>query len=116
MMVRNGQRPVIDAPLSIAAMPDNYPKRRSDGEGVGVRNEMPIDKPYLLDLPPEWAGERVVLRRWRDEDARPLYDAIMASKEHLSRWMPWAQQYRSIDDAYQFIRGQSGHWSFQKHI
>jgi RimJ/RimL family protein N-acetyltransferase len=77
---------------------------------------MPIDKPYLLDLPDEWVGERIVLRRWRDEDAQPLYDAIMVSKEHIARWLPWPRFYHSLDDAYQFIRGNSGHWSIHKHI
>jgi RimJ/RimL family protein N-acetyltransferase len=77
---------------------------------------MPIDKPFLLDLPEEWVGDRIILRRWQDADAQPLYDAIMASKAHLARWMPWAQQYQSIADAYQFIRGHSGHWSFRKLI
>jgi ribosomal-protein-serine acetyltransferase len=77
---------------------------------------MPIDKPYLLDLPEEWVGERIVLRRWRDQDAQPLYDAIMASKEHIARWLPWPKYYHSINDAYQFIRSNSGHWSLHKHI
>jgi RimJ/RimL family protein N-acetyltransferase len=77
---------------------------------------MPIEKPYLLDLPDEWPGERIILRRWRDADVQPLYDAIMASKEHIGRWLPWPQSYHSIDDAYQFIRGNSGHWSIHKHI
>ncbi len=77
---------------------------------------MSIDKPYLLDLPDEWAGERVVLRRWRDQDTQPLYDAIMASKEHIAQWLPWPRFYHSIDDARQFIRSNSGHWSIHKHI
>jgi RimJ/RimL family protein N-acetyltransferase len=77
---------------------------------------MGIEKPYLLDLPEEWAGERIVLRRWRDEDAQPLYEAIMASKEHIAQWLPWPQYYHSIEDAYQFIRSNSGHWSTLKHI
>jgi RimJ/RimL family protein N-acetyltransferase len=77
---------------------------------------VPIDKPFLLDLPEKWVGERVVLRRWRDADAQPIYETVMASQEHLAPWMPWAKQYQSVDDAYQFIRGQSGHWSFQKRI
>lgn len=77
---------------------------------------MPIEKPYLLDLPDEWIGERIVLRRWRDADVQALYDAIIASKEHIARWLPWPKFYHSLDDAYQFIRSNSGHWSIHKHI
>jgi RimJ/RimL family protein N-acetyltransferase len=77
---------------------------------------MPIDKPYLLDPPAEWKGERVILRRWQDADAQALYDAIIASREHIARWMPWPASYHSVDDARQFIRGNSGHWSLHTHI
>lgn len=77
---------------------------------------MGIDKPYLLNVPEEWTGERIVLRQWRDADAQTLYDAIMASKDHIARWLPWPQYYHSIEDAWQFIRGNSGHWSLHKHI
>jgi RimJ/RimL family protein N-acetyltransferase len=61
-------------------------------------------------------GERVVIRQWRDTDAQPLFDAIMASKDHIAQWLPWPRFYHSVDDAYQFIRGNSGHWSNHKHI
>jgi RimJ/RimL family protein N-acetyltransferase len=77
---------------------------------------MGIGKPYLLDLPEEWIGERIVLRRWRDEDAQALYDAIISSREHIARWMPWPASYHTVDDARKFIRGNSGHWSLHTHI
>lgn len=32
----------------------------------------------------------VTVRRWRAKDARPLADAVAASREHLLPWMPWA--------------------------
>lgn len=77
---------------------------------------MGIEQPIFLDLPAEWAGERVVLRSWRDEHAAALFAVLMASKEHLAPWFPWAAHYHALDDARAFIRRQSGHWSLHKHI
>lgn len=34
--------------------------------------------------------ERLVIRRWRIEDAPLLRDAVDSSLEHLRAWMPWA--------------------------
>ena len=77
---------------------------------------MGITRPFLRDLPSEWIGERIVVRRWRDEDAQPLYDAIMESQERLQQWMAWAHTYHAVDDAVEFVRGQSGHWALHNHI
>ncbi len=76
---------------------------------------MGIERPILLDLPAEWAGERVVLRRWREEDAAALFAAIAASRDHLARWFPWPAQHREVDDTRAFIREQGGHWSLHRH-
>lgn len=77
---------------------------------------MGIPRPLLRDLPSEWIGPRVVLRRWRDEDAQPLFDAIMESREYLRRWLPWADTYHTVDDAIEFVRRQSGHWALSDHV
>src|SRR4029079_6437232 len=34
--------------------------------------------------------DRLLLRRWRADDASLLKDAIDSSLEHLREWMPWA--------------------------
>lgn len=57
---------------------------------------MGIEKPILLDLPGEWASERLVLKPWRDEHVGALFAAIVASKEHLAKWVPWATSYHSL--------------------
>ncbi len=85
---------------------------------------MGITRPFLRDMPSEWIGSRIVLRRWRDEDAQPLFDAIMESQGRLRQWMPkgpsisqsWADTYHSVDDAIEFVRRQSGHWALHEHI
>jgi RimJ/RimL family protein N-acetyltransferase len=44
-----------------------------------------------MSNPPDqvWT-ERLLLRRWRTEDAPLLKDAIDSSLAHLQEWMPWA--------------------------
>ena len=77
---------------------------------------MGIDRPFLIDIPAEWRGPRSVLRRWRDEDAPALFEAVVDSREHVRQWEPWADTYQSIDDATEFIRRQSGHWALHEHL
>jgi len=77
---------------------------------------MAITRPLLRDLPDEWASERLLLRRWRDEDAQALYDAVIESREHIRPWMPWADSYQTVDDAVEFIRRQSGHWALRDEV
>jgi ribosomal-protein-serine acetyltransferase len=77
---------------------------------------MSITRPFLHDLPAEWVSPRIVLRRWHDADAQPLYDAIMESQAHLRPWLPWADTYHTVDDAFEYIRRQSGHWALRKEI
>jgi RimJ/RimL family protein N-acetyltransferase len=43
-----------------------------------------------VQLPLELAGERVVLRCWRIDDAATLSALVQANLEHLRPWMPWA--------------------------
>ncbi|GLC24689.1 GNAT family N-acetyltransferase [Roseisolibacter agri] len=45
-------------------------------------------------VPPELVAaelrtERLLLRRWRPEDASPLHDALAPSVAHLKPWIPW---------------------------
>lgn len=71
---------------------------------------MPRPKePILAELPEAWAGERVVVRPFREEDAAPLFVAVEESREHLIAWLPWAQGYRVEDDARAFIRESRAH-------
>jgi RimJ/RimL family protein N-acetyltransferase len=45
-----------------------------------------------MTAPPPYriATERLVLRCWEPRDAPLLLEALVASLEHLQRWMPWA--------------------------
>ncbi len=77
---------------------------------------MGIERPFLIEIPEEWAGPRVILRRYRENDARALFDAVMESQAHIRQWLPWADTYHSINDALEFVRRQTGHWALSGHV
>lgn len=41
---------------------------------------------------------RLTLRTWKVADAEALGNAVAASRDHLSSWMPWAMEPLSLDD------------------
>ena len=48
---------------------------------------------------PRIETERTVVRRWRPTDVEAFHAAIVASTEHLRRWMPWiAREPASLED------------------
>lgn len=77
---------------------------------------MGIERPFLIDIPDEWVGPRVTLRRYREDDARALFEAVMESREHIRPWLPWVETYHSVDDAIEFVRRQLGHWALSGHV
>lgn len=65
---------------------------------------MSLTPPPVLDLPQAIDGPRVRLRPYRAEDAAAVWEAVQASRAHLSAWLPWALHYSSIEDARAFVR------------
>ncbi len=63
-----------------------------DYEGMNPPNPFPIEIPT----------SRLVLRRPTLEDASGLHEAVTDSFAELSRWMIWARNSYSIDDAKEF--------------
>lgn len=57
------------------------------------------ESPILIPLPEQLAGERVVVRSYREGDAQGLWEAVDESRDHLRPWLPWVDGYRSVDDA-----------------
>ncbi|MCA1725229.1 MAG: GNAT family N-acetyltransferase [Thermomicrobia bacterium] len=77
---------------------------------------MGIERPFLIAMPDEWIGPRIIMRRYTEDDARPLFAAVMESQAHLRQWLPWANTYHSLDDAIEFVRRQTGHWALSGHV
>jgi RimJ/RimL family protein N-acetyltransferase len=73
--------------------------------------ETPTSK-YRSQLPAfaELRGERVLVRPWRESDAQELFAAVVASREHLLPWLPWALTYERVEDALDFILRAKSWW------
>jgi RimJ/RimL family protein N-acetyltransferase len=67
-------------------------------------------RPILIDLPSQLDGERIVLRPWRDTDADAFFALVEQSREHIRRWLPWPDGYKSVDDARAFLRREAALW------
>jgi ribosomal-protein-serine acetyltransferase len=46
--------------------------------------------------------EGVVLRVWDEADAAELTEVLAANREHLARWLPWAESY-GFEDSVDFL-------------
>ena len=54
--------------------------------------------PILLDIPERIEGDRVYLRTCKPGDGPMVHDALVASKEELKAWMPWAQRDQTVEE------------------
>src|SRR5262245_61224558 len=49
--------------------------------------------------------ERLVVRCWSPEDAAPLQEALIESRDHLLPWLPWAaEEPTSVDRKIEMLR------------
>jgi len=68
--------------------------------------EDPSPVPFRFVPPREVRAGSLVCRRWREDDAEALFEAVSASAEHLRPWMPWAKGY-DLDGAREFLARQA---------
>lgn len=54
---------------------------------------------------------RLVLRPFRRRDADALVDAVRASLDELTRWLPWAHRDYGRSEAIRFIRDSNAAWA-----
>jgi len=67
-----------------------------------VAGQGPGADPWCFVAPREMSAGFVVCRRWQDDDADVLLEAVTASLAHLRPWMPWVVGY-DIDGAREFL-------------
>lgn len=65
---------------------------------------MQHDRPILLEIPDRFAGDRILVRPFLDEDAEGMHAAVQESIEHLRPWMPWCDQHQTVEDSLAYIR------------
>src|SRR5438128_7039220 len=71
---------------------------------------MASERHILIAVPERFAGHRVIVRPFGDDDAAPLFAAIQESRAHIQPWLPWADQHQSVDDTLEFIRRTQARW------
>src|SRR5215212_5490930 len=77
-----------------------------------IRNlPMASARPILIDLPNQFAGERVLARQYTDEDTEALHATIEVSRGHLQRWLPGFAPERTLDDIRESIRRSQAQWA-----
>src|SRR5438045_9050403 len=67
-------------------------------------------RPELLDLPDQLAGERVLLRPYRPGDGRAFFEAIDRHREELGTWVAWVDQYHTPEDGEAYVRRMQSKW------
>jgi hypothetical protein len=60
--------------------------------------------PILLDIPERLDGSRIYLRPCKPGDGPMVHDAILASKEELKPWMPWAHRDQTLEETEENLR------------
>lgn len=76
----------------------------------------PPVNPILLDIPSELTGERIVVKAWREEQASALWEAVEASRAHLSPWMPWVKDHASPDASREYVRRMLAKWALREDL
>ncbi len=69
-----------------------------------------FDRPALVPLPSRLVGERVVVRPYARGDGAAFFEAVDASREALSRWLPWPSKHRCADDGEEYARRVLARW------
>jgi RimJ/RimL family protein N-acetyltransferase len=58
----------------------------------------------------ELAGERVIVRPYRVEDAEALREAVEESREHIRAWLPFADAHQTIEETRDWITHRVADW------
>src|SRR5271165_1030100 len=70
--------------------------------------------PILIALPDAFTGARVLLRRYADDDAAVLHQALQEAWEHLRPWLPGFAQPERYEQALESIRRSQAQWALRE--
>ncbi|MDQ2715119.1 MAG: GNAT family N-acetyltransferase [Chloroflexota bacterium] len=70
----------------------------------------------LIPLFEELQGERVLVRPYRESDARDLFEAIGESREHIRPWLPFADAHQSVEESQDWIIHQMANWLLREQV
>src|SRR5690625_7781297 len=61
-------------------------------------------------------NEELYLRMLSARDAEPLFHLINESRQYLTQWLPWVNEYESAEDCLEFIKGSFYNYNNRKGI
>jgi RimJ/RimL family protein N-acetyltransferase len=64
----------------------------------------------------ELAGERVLVRPYRVEDAEALQAAVAESREHIRPWLPFADAHQTIEETRDWITHTIAQWLLRESL
>jgi RimJ/RimL family protein N-acetyltransferase len=64
----------------------------------------------------ELAGERVIVRPYRVEDAEALREAVEESREHIRAWLPFADAHQTIEETRDWITHTIAQWLLRENM
>ena len=64
----------------------------------------------------ELTDGRLLLRRWQETDAEPLFDAARESVASVARWLPWCHANYQLLEAVAWIAHCRAHWQAADHL
>jgi ribosomal-protein-serine acetyltransferase len=70
----------------------------------------------LISLPSSLSGERILLRPYRRGDGRELFEAIDGSRAHLTRYMTWPNDLRTLEDTEARVRILRAKWDLREDL
>lgn len=63
-----------------------------------------------VEFLPQLLGERVILRRFEESHAGPLYQIVQTERERLNEFLPWPNFINSVEDELEFIERMKKQW------
>ncbi len=70
----------------------------------------------LIPLFEELQGEHVLVRAYRESDARDLFEAVGESREHIRPWLPFADAHQSLEESRDWIIHQMANWLLREQV
>ena len=68
----------------------------------------------LIPLFGELRNDRVIVRPYHESDAQALFEAVAESRDHLRRWLPFADEHQTVEESRDWIIHQIANWMLRE--
>jgi len=70
----------------------------------------------LMPLFEELRSERIIVRPYRESDAKSLFEAVAESRDHLRPWLPFADEHQTVEESRDWIIHQVASWVLREDL